>query len=206
MQSSTDQLRLETLDLNFYHCYHNGWGPVATLNSFLRANAGHLRSLALRVTYDDSEGDVDDELRVTKPADGEVDLSCLPNLRSLYLSSHNVEAICSILKSAPPTLEVLEVDFTSWIYYEEAPCMCDPGVLVYDFAAVMKEDRFARLTSFDIRVPEFFGEQGKEMLKEYFPRWKNTNNILRVSYINSSFYQADSWQTVRELMFGVPEL
>lgn len=135
-----------------------------------------------------------------------MDLSGLPNLRSLHLSCHSVDAICSTLTSALPTLAALEVDFTSWIYYHDAPCMCDPSVMVDDFAATMAEDHFAGLASFEIRVPEFFGEQGKEMLKTYFPRWKNTPNVLRVSYIDRSFYQVDSWQTVRELMFGVSEV
>lgn len=65
------QLRLETLDINVFHCYHNGWGPVAALNLFLHANADSLRSFTLRVTYDNKEDGLDDDLRVTKPADGD---------------------------------------------------------------------------------------------------------------------------------------
>jgi hypothetical protein len=118
-----------------------------------------------------------------------VDLSGLKNLHTLHLTSHNVESICHTLASLPPTsaqtLRVLEVAFASWIYYYDLPCPCDPAVLVFDFAGVMQGDNFSRLTRFHIRVPEFFGEAGRNTLKEYFPRWRGTQ-VLRVGYIDKS--------------------
>ncbi|KAJ7121433.1 hypothetical protein C8R44DRAFT_786259 [Mycena epipterygia] len=195
MNNIGGQLRLETLEINIFHCYHNGWGPVAALNSVLQINADSLRSFTLRVTYDNKEDDLDDDLRVTKPADGDVDLSVLTHLRSLHLSSHNVETICSALRSAPATLDTLEIDFPAWTYEDSFPCMCMPGLLIFEFSAVMADERFAGLTSFDIGVPHFFGDH-----TEFFPRWKNTE-VLRVGFIDENFYQADSWETVTGLLF-----
>lgn len=62
---------LETLDLTVFHGYHNGWGPVAALNAFLRAHGDHLRHLVFRVSYEDSDDDVDEMLRVEQPSHGE---------------------------------------------------------------------------------------------------------------------------------------
>ncbi|KAJ6477213.1 hypothetical protein DFH09DRAFT_1006415 [Mycena vulgaris] len=198
-------LRLETLDVNIFHCYHNGWGAVAALNSLLHATGEHLRHLTLRISYEDSlDDDIDDLLRLTSAADGEVDLSGLNNLRSLHLNSHNVEAICATLTSLPDpghTLETLEVDFASWIYYDELPCLCDPGFLVHEFSTIMRGDQFTRLAAFVIRVPDFFGDRGRMALREYFPRWKDTE-VLNVGFMDSSPSQIDSWETVDDLLFG----
>ncbi|KAJ7649600.1 hypothetical protein B0H17DRAFT_1147685 [Mycena rosella] len=178
---TAEPLRLETLDLHFFHPYHSGWGPVAALNSLLHANREHLRHLTLRVSYEvnDSDDEIDDLVRQTKVADGEVDLSGLTKLRTLLLTSHNVEAICSTLASLPrgtQTLETLQVDFPSWIYYDELPCSCDPGVLLSEFWRVMRGDQFASLARFDIRVPDFFAPAARNAAatREYFPHWKDS--------------------------------
>ncbi|KAJ7649604.1 hypothetical protein B0H17DRAFT_1102168 [Mycena rosella] len=103
LQSADEPLRLETLDLNIFHPYHNGWGPVGALNSLLHASGEHLRHLSLGVSYKDDidDDDIDAVFRQMRDADGEVDLSSLANLRTLRLTNHNVDAICSALASLP---------------------------------------------------------------------------------------------------------
>ncbi|KAJ7450991.1 hypothetical protein B0H11DRAFT_2076662 [Mycena galericulata] len=202
LQSTGHPFQLETLDVNIFHCYHNGWGAVTALNSFLRANGEHLRDLAICVTYEDSDHEVDEIFRVEKPAEGELDLSGLTSLRSLRLTGHNVEAICVALGSVDsPGLDTLRVDFLPWIYYEEAPCECDPSVHVHLFAAVMQTDQFARLTMFHIGVPDFFGESGKAVLKDFFGWWKDSE-VVRVAFSEID-YQIDAWETLRSEMFGI---
>ncbi|KAJ7763225.1 hypothetical protein DFH07DRAFT_813152 [Mycena maculata] len=131
LQSIGKQAGLETLDLNFFHAYHNGWGAIAVLNSFLHVNGDHLRNLTVRVTYEDSDDEIDETVRLEKPSEGNLDLSGLTNLRSLRLASHNVEAICTALQSLPAqkqTLEAFQVDFMAWIYYLDAPCACHSSI------------------------------------------------------------------------------
>ncbi|KAJ7935957.1 hypothetical protein B0H13DRAFT_448832 [Mycena leptocephala] len=73
LQSMGDQIRLETLDINVFHFYHNGWGPVTALNAFLSANGAHLREFSLHIRYEDNQ-DVDETILVSKASDGDVDL------------------------------------------------------------------------------------------------------------------------------------
>ena len=40
---------LETLDLPIFYGFHLGWGPVNTLNSFLKANSGTLNHLSIGI-------------------------------------------------------------------------------------------------------------------------------------------------------------
>ncbi|KAJ7649595.1 hypothetical protein B0H17DRAFT_1102161 [Mycena rosella] len=187
---STELRPLETLDLHLFNPYHNGWGPVAALNSLLHANGEHLRHLTLRVSNEDSSDEtIDDLVRQLRVADGEVDLSGLTNLRSLRLHVHSA--------ASTPPLEALEVDFARWIYYGILPCTCDPQILLPEFSAVMGHDQFAGLTAFDIRVPDIFGDSGRNALREFFPRWKDTQ-VLRVGYVESASPQVDSWETAED--------
>ncbi|KAJ6557738.1 hypothetical protein B0H19DRAFT_1148444 [Mycena capillaripes] len=202
-----DQLSLETLDLNVFHFYHNGWGPVSALNAFLSANGAHLRDFSLCLRYEDDR-DVDEERLLSTDSDGDVDLSNLTNLRSLRLNSHNVEAVCRTLASLPlpddaqpQSLSTLEVSFKEWIHYDDVPCACDPRILVHDFAGVMHGDQFAHLTNFRILVPEFFGQVGTEMLRQYFPKWKDTK-VLSVQFIDRFQYPLESWENVRDALLG----
>ncbi|KAJ6559994.1 hypothetical protein B0H19DRAFT_1260660 [Mycena capillaripes] len=198
-------IRLETLDLSVFHFYHDGWGPVGGLNTFFGAHGAHLRDLNLSILYEDN-ADLDEELLLDKPSDGEVDLSNLTNLHSLRLGGHDVSAICRALASlpspSPPLLETLEVSFKGWIHYADVPCACDARVLVHDFTSVMRGAQFAALTRFAILVPEFFGEEGAELLKDYFPRWKGTE-VLSVGFIDQFRYPVDSWEGVRDELVGV---
>ena len=42
---------LETLDLRIFYRLHLGWGPVNTLNSFLKANSDTLKHLSIGINY-----------------------------------------------------------------------------------------------------------------------------------------------------------
>lgn len=133
-----------------------------------------------------------------------VDLSGLTNLRSLNLNSHSAEAICTALSSLPSdlqSLETLELSFKEWIHYDDFPCQCDPRILVHEFAGVMREDQFGHLTEFRILVPEFFGQVGKEMLRNYFPRWNKTD-VLHIGFIDRFQSPVDSWESVRDALLG----
>ncbi|KAJ7116104.1 hypothetical protein C8R43DRAFT_1112965, partial [Mycena crocata] len=198
LHNAGPQPHLQTLDVVVFHAFHNGWGPVAALNAVLRATGDHLRHFSLRITYEEGDDEIDEEaFRLAKQSDGEVDLSPLRNLRTLHLGSHNAETICITLASLPSRmehLEALQTDFTEWAYYELLPCACNPNLLVEEFAGVMSEDRFAQLATFDIRVPDFFGDTGCDFLREYFPRWKDSD-VLRIGFTDRDYHQVDSWET-----------
>ncbi|KAF7332951.1 hypothetical protein MVEN_02401000 [Mycena venus] len=200
-----DRIRLETLDLDVFHFYHNGWGPIAAINAYLTARGAYLRNFGLRIHYEDDR-EVDETILLSKDSDGDLDLGGLTNLRTLSLSSHNVEALCIALASLPPpsnsqsALETFEVSFTDWIHYDDFPCTCDPRLLVHEFVGVMRGDQFAHLTEFTILVPEIFG-QWKDMLRQYFPRWKDTD-VLRIGIIDRFQFPLDSWENVSEALLG----
>ncbi|KAJ6533802.1 hypothetical protein DFH09DRAFT_1325652 [Mycena vulgaris] len=104
-------VRPETLDVEVLHCFHNGWGPTASLNAFLHARAGRLEHLHLRVAHHRNSSDIDDIERLNRVSD--VDLRVLANLRTLHLRSHDLESVCTALDSLPkdfPTLETVKVD------------------------------------------------------------------------------------------------
>ncbi|KAF7333969.1 hypothetical protein MSAN_02398900 [Mycena sanguinolenta] len=195
LQTFGDRFRLEVLDLDIFHSCHNGWGPITAVNTFFGANGAHLRAVGLRIHYEDDR-EVDENILLTQVSDGDLDLSGLTNLRSLSLGSHNVVAICTSLASLPNNsqgLGMLRVSFQPWIHYDDFPCTCDPRRLVDEFVAVMRGDQFAHLTAFTILVPAFFGDMGREALRVYFPRWKDTD-ILHIGFIDQvQFSSPDSW-------------
>ncbi|KAJ7458268.1 hypothetical protein B0H11DRAFT_2061495 [Mycena galericulata] len=208
LQTAGTSLRLATLDVNVFHAYHNGWGPVTALNALLRANSDSLHHLAVRITYEDSDHAVGNMVRVEKPTDGQLDLSHLTNLRTLRLTSHSVHNMCYALSSLPSTphpLTALQIDFIPWRYYLEAPCPCPPARMehILRFAAVVQRPQFARLVNLDLRVPEFLGESGRVALREYFGRWKDSK-VMRIEFPEwERDFQEDSWETVRAEMFGI---
>ncbi|KAJ7464235.1 hypothetical protein B0H11DRAFT_78595 [Mycena galericulata] len=208
-----DGLRLETLDINVFHAYHNGWGPVIALNALLRATAAHLRALTIHVTYEDS-ADVDAAVRVERPAEGNLDLSPLRNLHTLHLTAHNVVTVCGALNSfssdisaAPPPLTTLRVHFLPWRFYAFAPCPCNTTLQqhVRAFADVTQSPPFARLRHFDLGVPEFFGEAGKTAVREFFGlKDGRDEGVLRIGFseADAGRGQRDSWEGVRGEVFG----
>ncbi|KAJ6455210.1 hypothetical protein C8R45DRAFT_1222624 [Mycena sanguinolenta] len=199
LQTFGDRIRLEVLDLDIFHSFHNGWGPISAVNAFFGANGAHLRVVSLRIHYKDDQ-EVDENILLNQASDGDLDLSGLTNLRSLSLGSHNVQAICTSLASLPNLsqgLEMLRVSFHSWIHYDDFPCTCDPRVLVAEFVDVMGRDQFAHLRAFTILVPMFFGDVGRDALRVYFPRWKDTD-ILRIGFIDLP--SLDTWNGASEIL------
>ncbi|KAJ7246148.1 hypothetical protein B0H12DRAFT_1306492 [Mycena haematopus] len=182
LQTFGDRIRLEALNLEVFHFYRNGWGPITALNTFLGANGAHLQSFGLRIHYED-DGEVDESILLSQASDGDLELSGLTNLRSLSLGSHNVEAICTSLASLPSdssSLEMLRVSFSTWIHYDEFPYMCDPPFLMDEFVSVVDGDQFAHLTAVTILG-------GREALRGYFPRWKDTESCASDWLINFCF-------------------
>ncbi|KAJ7776903.1 hypothetical protein DFH07DRAFT_951521 [Mycena maculata] len=193
-------LRLETLDLNLFHCYHNGWGPVSALQAFLLAeNAVYLQNLTLRVTYEDNDEELDDLVRLERPSDGELDFSALTSLRTLHLTSHSTDSICSALASLPPSaLRSFRYEWIHWIYYNEEPCPCNDSQ-VHQFVSVMQGPQFDALTRLDIGVPDFFQDEGILALREYFGKWKDDQR-MQIERSEGDF-QVDSWESLSDGMF-----
>ncbi|KAF7351481.1 hypothetical protein MSAN_01580300 [Mycena sanguinolenta] len=201
LRTGGDHIRLETLDLVVFHAYHNGWGPIAALNAFLSANGTELREFGFRLRYEDDHN-VELPILLSHDDDDELDLGGLTNLRSLRLGSHNVEAICTTLSSLPPdlhTLKTFELLFREWIHYEAHPCPCNPRLLVREFADVMRRDQFASLTAFTILIPEIFGDGWKDGLKQFFPRWKDTD-VLRLRSLDAFQSSFDTWESIKDTL------
>ncbi|KAF8160220.1 hypothetical protein K438DRAFT_1985840 [Mycena galopus ATCC 62051] len=201
LQTFGDRIQLETLEVDVFHFYHNGWGPIASMNAFLDANGAHVRTFALRLHLEDDR-EVDETILLSTPSDGDLDLSGLTHVRSLSLSTHNGEAMCAALASLPSdpqTLDTLRVSFLPWIHYDDFPCMCDPRIILAEFVDVMSRDQFAQLAEFTILVPAFFGDGGREALRQYFPKWKGTD-ILRIGFVSRFEFPLDSWEGVRDAL------
>ncbi|KAK7045010.1 hypothetical protein R3P38DRAFT_2609354 [Favolaschia claudopus] len=175
------RIQLEELDVDGFHFYHNGWGPIESLNAFLASNGSSLThfGLYLRYEYGDS---VDDTVLLSRPSEGDVDLSPLINLRTLKLGTHNIDAVCASLNSLPivtsPLVE-FELSYRYWIHYHHAPCTCQQRFLVNDLAESMARDQFAKLRNFTIVLPAVFGDGPWDWLREFFPRWNETD-VLQI--------------------------
>ncbi|KAK7045002.1 hypothetical protein R3P38DRAFT_2882067 [Favolaschia claudopus] len=63
-------VRLETLEVETFHCYHNGWGPIGSLNAFLAANGQSLAHFGLCLRYEDDRA-VDQRVLLLKHSEGE---------------------------------------------------------------------------------------------------------------------------------------
>ncbi|KAJ7626071.1 hypothetical protein FB45DRAFT_1060600 [Roridomyces roridus] len=198
----TASLRLESLHLTIFHCYHNGWGPISALSALLLgATAAHLRDLAIHVKYEDSDHRVADQIRLDKLSDGDLDFSALTNLRTLHLTTHNVNAVCQALSTLPPsTLRAFRYDFSHWIYYDDVPCRCSPAE-VHQFVGVMNaQSLFDSLERFDLGVPVYFGDAGIARLRDHFGRWKDDGR-MRIERSEDEF-EVDTWASVNKERFG----
>ncbi|KAK7030060.1 hypothetical protein R3P38DRAFT_2932980 [Favolaschia claudopus] len=201
-----DRIRLEILNLDLVHYYHNGWGRVDALNAYFNLNGAHLRNFGLRLHYEENS-ELDVETFLSRESDGDCMTSLL--LLSPFLILFAVDLICTALSSLPlPSsteppnhLHSLEVSFREWIHYYQVQCPCDPVVLVQDFADAMSSEQFSRLAEFTILVPVFFGENGAKALRAYFPRWEETD-IMRVGFIEERRFPADSWERLKDELSG----
>ncbi|KJA24282.1 hypothetical protein HYPSUDRAFT_76582 [Hypholoma sublateritium FD-334 SS-4] len=90
---------LETFDLWLYSPSRRGWGPVTTLNSFLKNISDTLRHLGIGIV--DYDTMADDSVHHGQ----HIDLGPL-NLESLFLSTHDIGAVCDTLESVGTSLEL----------------------------------------------------------------------------------------------------
>ncbi|KAJ7085114.1 hypothetical protein B0H15DRAFT_951139 [Mycena belliarum] len=201
--------RVETLDVEIIHYFHNGWGPVAGINAFLQASREWLRHLHLRVSYDDNS-DIDELERVRRAADGPVDLSPLTNIRTLHLRSHDLEAVCTALDSLPKELSSIgsvEIATILWPISgdsddegeSDATCQCDLAALFARLARSMGGAQFSHLLEFALLIPDVFDEESVNAVGRLFPLWKE-NRALKVGFTHSSDHQEDSWRSVSDLL------
>ncbi|KAJ7636399.1 hypothetical protein FB45DRAFT_906557 [Roridomyces roridus] len=195
-----DSLRLETLDLTVFHGYHNGWGPVTALNAFLHGEStATLKVLSLSVVYEDDDNDVDEDVRIEAPSDGELDLSALTKLHTLRITSHSVESVCAALASLPPsTLRIFRFDYEHWLYYEDAPCACN-GTQMHMFVHAVQTPQLDSLTVFDLRVPDYFDEEGMVWFREQFGKWAEDDRMLLST--TEREWKQDSWEELCEEIF-----
>lgn len=71
LQSFRDPIPLETLDLDVFHFYHNGWGPIIALNAFLSGASGaYLQNFGLRIQYEDDR-EVDETRLLAEASQGD---------------------------------------------------------------------------------------------------------------------------------------
>nr|GAT56515.1 predicted protein [Mycena chlorophos] len=207
-----ERMRLETLDLVLFFEYHSGWGPVDKLNALLRTQAASLKTFSVQITYGEKNSDIDDWERVANTSMGDIDLSPLTALETLYLAQHHVAALLSTLSSLSSSatrIRSVEIAFKEWLYWYDIPCSCNAAVQVVEFADIMAHRRFRdRLVRFVIRVPAFFGSQGIEELWKYFPTWRDhpgTEILLREEdevYPEGAVERED----VRKEVFGLMKL
>ncbi|KAF8166516.1 hypothetical protein BJ912DRAFT_235222 [Pholiota molesta] len=135
--------RVETLDLKIYRASHKGWGAVQALNAFLNKNSKTMKHLTVVIDY---TGRIPGEELLSTD---DIDLSPLTNLRSLFLQTHDMDAVCASISSlTSPLVESLMVYTAHWApddynYGSELECFCDFYDLLTKLARIMDSKQFA---------------------------------------------------------------
>ncbi|KAF7315999.1 hypothetical protein MIND_00117200 [Mycena indigotica] len=204
-----DAMHLETLDIVSFFEYHSGWGPVSNLNAFLKAQSKSLRTFRIQIKYEESDADISDVERVSNISQGDIDLSPLTKLETLYINQHHVAALLAALSSvSSPSIAAVEISFKDWPYWEfNHPCSCRIPDQVVEFSELVAQDRFKTLTNLTVRVPEFTGRSPDEALEAYSPQWATRwagTGVAHVLFLDEDRYPAGAMERddVRAAMFG----
>ncbi|KAJ3852079.1 hypothetical protein EV368DRAFT_82895 [Lentinula lateritia] len=108
--------QIDTLDIMICHNSSTGWGLVEALEPFLKANSDTLKNLSIGLDYDlDLHHELNDH---TIP---QLHMGNLPNLRSLTLQTHDIDALCHTTLSfltRHQFLDILTLDLVPFIPVE----------------------------------------------------------------------------------------
>ncbi|KAJ3808439.1 hypothetical protein F5876DRAFT_78721 [Lentinula aff. lateritia] len=108
--------QIDTLDIMICHNSSTGWGLVEALEPFLKANSDTLKNLSIGLDYDlDLRHELNDH---TIP---QLHMGNLPNLRSLTLQTHDIDALCHTTLSfltRHQFLDILTLDLVPFIPVE----------------------------------------------------------------------------------------
>ncbi|KAF8166693.1 hypothetical protein BJ912DRAFT_1002331, partial [Pholiota molesta] len=135
--------RVETLDLKIFCASHKGWGAVQALNAFLNKNSKTMKHLSVVIDY---TGRIPGEELLSTD---DIDLSPLTNLRSLFLQTHDMDAVCASISSlTSPLVESLTVYTAHWFpdechFDSQLECYCDFHDLFTKLARIMDGKQFA---------------------------------------------------------------
>ncbi|KAF8901853.1 hypothetical protein CPB84DRAFT_1776836 [Gymnopilus junonius] len=152
---------LETLDIRLFRLSHTGWGPIRTLNTFLKAISDSLQHLSVGIDYVAEVADVDQSL-CFDPEGTPVDLSTLSELRTLFFKTHNVNAICDSLATLHPSskLEVLNLHVPRWKYaiwrISNTKCSCVPSQMLERLNRIITVNQSFADTALNLRISRSF--------------------------------------------------
>ncbi|KAJ7132592.1 hypothetical protein C8R44DRAFT_731248 [Mycena epipterygia] len=105
-------LRLKTFDLEISHCFHDGWGQIASLNSFFKTDMGLSTFIFGSITK-----------MCRSPAPPIVQLTSVRLRVYGRYTCVPMEAVTSALESLPhhlASLEAMKVDATAWPFKEDS--------------------------------------------------------------------------------------
>ncbi|KAF8901849.1 hypothetical protein CPB84DRAFT_1776784 [Gymnopilus junonius] len=203
------QPSLETFDLRLFRLFHSGWGPIGTLNTFLKVNSGSLQHLSLGIDYAAQVVDEDESVCVDegRPAD----LSELSNLKSIFFRTHDFKAICDSLMTLHPSskLGVLNVHLLHWKYGERmnpGGCTCAPSRFLERLESIMGDNHSFTGTAIHLRISKEFADSDPEfssVIGSLRTGWQKRDlKMSFVDYDHEEDDQIDSAQSIRDLLLS----
>ncbi|KAJ4489006.1 hypothetical protein C8J55DRAFT_604194 [Lentinula edodes] len=196
--------QIDTLDIMICHNSSTGWGLVEALEPFLKANSDTLKNLSIGLDYDlDLHHELNDH---TIP---QLHMGNLPNLRSLTLQTHDIDALrqstFSLLTGHQSVLDVLTLDLVPFIpvegSYDEDHFRAILGeCLNIDFSNKVKSLRV------NILCPVIPCDRGYLGLAQtlsvgLLPKWEHIGK-LEVRIIRGRKWQVDSVEYINRRIWG----
>ncbi|KIK52120.1 hypothetical protein GYMLUDRAFT_100805 [Collybiopsis luxurians FD-317 M1] len=200
--------RIDTLDIVVGSKSHTGWGLIGALRPFLVANSDTLRNLSLKLQYNFGLQHDLDHRSVES-----FDIGSLPNLRSLTLQTHDIDALCQtttcFLQSHPYGLEVLTLNLVPFIPLE--------GFYDEDYYRSKLRDSldgrfFDKVTTFHLHVlcpvsghiqrDEEAVVKAQQLLAGLLPGWENTDRF-EGRIIEGDRVQVGSLEWVNKTIWGM---
>jgi len=138
-----------------------------------------------------------------------MDLSALSNLSTVFLRTHDINAIFNSLASLHPSsrLEALNVHVLRWEYGQfrnPGGCDCAPSQLLESLASIMEERQSFAGTAFDLRISKIFGGSELETVWGLFRKWEQRAGlkVSSVDFGDEEDYQVNSHQSIRHLLIA----
>ncbi|KAJ3933996.1 MAG: hypothetical protein NXY57DRAFT_1114312 [Lentinula lateritia] len=193
--------QIHTLDIIIYNDTRNGWGLVYALEPFLIANNDTLKSLSLGLEYNYKLQHGMNDQRIQT-----LNIGSLPNLHSLTLQTHDIEALCqtmnTFLGSSPLVLKTLTLNLLPFFSLEESR---DTNRIQSELRKCLDPKKFPTRTllALNILLPlsgHVPSNQAFMLLAQHFandilPNWEETGR-LNIGIPLKTQFQVDSLETI----------
>ncbi|KAJ3845902.1 hypothetical protein EV368DRAFT_89918 [Lentinula lateritia] len=188
--------QIHTLDIIIYNDTRNGWGLVCALEPFLIANND-----TLKLEYNSRLQHGMNDQRIQS-----LNIGSLPNLHSLTLQTHDIEALCrtinTFLSSSPLVLKTLTLNLLPFFSLEES---CDNDKIQSELRKCLDPKKFPdrTLLALNILLPlsghissnEAFMLLAQHFLEDILPNWAETGRLNTGIPLRTQF-QVDSLETI----------